>query len=513
MDGTLDSSNKWKINTDGSAVFVGNVASGATDSGNPVKVGGVYNTALPTLTNGQRGDIQLTANARMIVDASGVAVPVTDNSGSLTVDAPVATPLFARLSDGSAALVGQKAMTASLPVVVASDQSAIPVSLAAAAASIAHAEDVAVADADVGVGNLFRRVDAPETTGDLTNANGDYTLGISDGRGRQRVTVVGEQLAVSAQSLSVAGAGSAANSTTNCVLDVSRMGNAAVTIKGAATVTAAAPPILQFEASDDSGTTWFAVDGVQSGTGSVEKTVYFSAGMSRLYNFMCSSITTLRVRLATNNPASGTIDVRITGTGMINDPAPSVTRIRGNLATYTAVYRLAAVNAAGSLSFAQVANTDKQWATIHHLSTSTKLVKIRKVEFNLTVAGAVASAEIMVDLRRINSTPVTGNPAITPQQHNPADGAAEAACLALPGTPATDAAAAVSVNAIAITTPAAGAVPTTPSIWSLWDSSTVDPDTPPLFIRPYTLEGYSIWIRSVAALTLKGIVRIVFSEE
>jgi hypothetical protein len=39
----------------------GNVASGATDSGNPVKVGGVYNSTPPTLTNGQRGDLQLTA--------------------------------------------------------------------------------------------------------------------------------------------------------------------------------------------------------------------------------------------------------------------------------------------------------------------------------------------------------------------------------------------------------------------------------------------------------------------
>lgn len=38
---------------------VGNVASGATDSGNPVKVGGINNTTKPTLTDGQRGDIQL----------------------------------------------------------------------------------------------------------------------------------------------------------------------------------------------------------------------------------------------------------------------------------------------------------------------------------------------------------------------------------------------------------------------------------------------------------------------
>lgn len=47
--------------------------------------------------------VQATAT-NLKVDASGVAVPITDNSGSLTVDAPVGTPVFVRLSDGSAAI-------------------------------------------------------------------------------------------------------------------------------------------------------------------------------------------------------------------------------------------------------------------------------------------------------------------------------------------------------------------------------------------------------------------------
>jgi len=37
----------------------GNAASGATDSGNPVKIGGVYNSTQPTFTTGQRGDAQV----------------------------------------------------------------------------------------------------------------------------------------------------------------------------------------------------------------------------------------------------------------------------------------------------------------------------------------------------------------------------------------------------------------------------------------------------------------------
>lgn len=71
----------------------------------------------------------VSAAGRLSVDASGVAIPVTDNAGSLTVDAPVATPVFVRLSDGTATLIGQAVMAASLPVVLASNQSAIPVTL------------------------------------------------------------------------------------------------------------------------------------------------------------------------------------------------------------------------------------------------------------------------------------------------------------------------------------------------------------------------------------------------
>lgn len=49
------------------------------------------------------------------VNASGVAVPVTDNSGSITVDAPVGAPVFVRLSDGSSAIATLPVSLASVP--------------------------------------------------------------------------------------------------------------------------------------------------------------------------------------------------------------------------------------------------------------------------------------------------------------------------------------------------------------------------------------------------------------
>lgn len=82
------------------------------------------------LDSGGSNIAAISAAGRLSVDASGVAVPVTDNGSSLTVDAPVGTPVWVRESDGAAAFVGQKTMANSKPVVIASDQSAIPVTMA-----------------------------------------------------------------------------------------------------------------------------------------------------------------------------------------------------------------------------------------------------------------------------------------------------------------------------------------------------------------------------------------------
>lgn len=46
----------------------GNVAAGAADSGNPIKAGGVYAATLPTLDDGDRGNLQLNASGALLVD-------------------------------------------------------------------------------------------------------------------------------------------------------------------------------------------------------------------------------------------------------------------------------------------------------------------------------------------------------------------------------------------------------------------------------------------------------------
>lgn len=65
------------------------------------------------------------AGTQRVTVATDDLVPVSDAGGSLTIDAPVGTPAFVRLSDGAATLVGSKTSASSLPVVIASDQAAV----------------------------------------------------------------------------------------------------------------------------------------------------------------------------------------------------------------------------------------------------------------------------------------------------------------------------------------------------------------------------------------------------
>ena len=63
----------------GQIIARGNVASGASDAGNPVKVGGRYNSSPVALTDGQRGDLQLDASGNLKTAISGT-MAITANS-------------------------------------------------------------------------------------------------------------------------------------------------------------------------------------------------------------------------------------------------------------------------------------------------------------------------------------------------------------------------------------------------------------------------------------------------
>ena len=89
----------------------------------------VNNAAGVSAVNIQDGGNSITVDGTFFQATQPVsiaaAVPVTDNAGSLTVDAPVATPVFVRLSDGAAAIATLPVSAAALPLPAGAATSAL----------------------------------------------------------------------------------------------------------------------------------------------------------------------------------------------------------------------------------------------------------------------------------------------------------------------------------------------------------------------------------------------------
>ena len=101
------------------------VASGSADSGNPVKVGGVYNATPPTLPDGARGDLQVDSSGATIVNPKalnktddtitafpkGCNMSVISNTTAVTIGAGAASDTKLRAIRILAALTGTCAIT------------------------------------------------------------------------------------------------------------------------------------------------------------------------------------------------------------------------------------------------------------------------------------------------------------------------------------------------------------------------------------------------------------------
>lgn len=95
---SVDSSNRLLV------LPSGNVASGAADSGNPMKIGGVFNTTQPTVTNGQRVDGQYSARGALIVThgVDGIAVGGAIAHGTADAGSPAKVGGMARTTNPAA---------------------------------------------------------------------------------------------------------------------------------------------------------------------------------------------------------------------------------------------------------------------------------------------------------------------------------------------------------------------------------------------------------------------------
>src|SRR6266704_1541525 len=107
----------------------GPVASGAANADNPIKVGGVFNTTQPTVTNGQVVDAQMTARGARIVATGVDTFTVTANAGTNLNTSTLALESGGHLAniDTHTPAQGQATMANSRPVAIASDQSNVQV--------------------------------------------------------------------------------------------------------------------------------------------------------------------------------------------------------------------------------------------------------------------------------------------------------------------------------------------------------------------------------------------------
>lgn len=84
----------------------GTVASGATDSGNPIKVGGRYNATPPALSDGQRADLQLDSSGRLQVNTA----PLTATADTIALSDGTNTANILSNSSTSNAKASQAAL-------------------------------------------------------------------------------------------------------------------------------------------------------------------------------------------------------------------------------------------------------------------------------------------------------------------------------------------------------------------------------------------------------------------
>lgn len=164
-----------------------------------------------------------------------------------------------------------------------------------------------------------------------------------------------------------------------------------------------------------------------------------------------------------------------------------------------------------SLTHNFTANTRKQFATVWHSATSTKTLKLRRVE--LIIRDSSGTAIVAADLVRITTAPVTGNPSITPSPNLSNSPVAEAVCLALPTTGGTESA---QFGALEIELGNTGGAPTTnppplPSVITLYADTAHE--SQPLTLRAGVGEGFAVVLDSNAVVTILAIVRMVFTEE
>lgn len=195
-------------------------------------------TTVSTVTNvSQQGGVAISLNTgvrdtgtQRVTIATNDVVPITDNAGSLTVDAPVGTPVFVRLSDGTTNISTLPVSIASMPTTAVTGtfwQGTQPVSIATAPVLVAGTAIIGALVANQTV-----------NTAQVNAVTVNIGVGAAS-TGTQRVAVASDSSIILAAGTAAVGTVTLAAATTNVIGTVRVVGNIGAVFDGA---TAAAVP-------------------------------------------------------------------------------------------------------------------------------------------------------------------------------------------------------------------------------------------------------------------------------
>lgn len=146
-----------------------------------------------TSADGDYQPLKSDSAGRLYVTGTGGTFPVTDNSGSLTVDAPVATPVFVRLSDGTNPISTLEVSLASVPSHAVTNAGTFVVQENGAALTALQLIDNVVGVEDAVAGSAYSGVPLLAVRQDSQTAlaaDGDFISPTIDSAGGLRVSIV-----------------------------------------------------------------------------------------------------------------------------------------------------------------------------------------------------------------------------------------------------------------------------------------------------------------------------------
>lgn len=161
------------------ATVVGAAASGATKAGNPIQIGGVFNTTQPTVTTGQAVESQSTARGAQIVATGTDTFNVTVNTAL-----PAGTNAIGKLAANSGVDIGDVDVTSVIPGTGTTNLGKVQHGADPGGSGNSH-------DSEVGVLAMATRIDDNSFVGSTVQNNGEYTHLVTDINGSLRVTMAG----------------------------------------------------------------------------------------------------------------------------------------------------------------------------------------------------------------------------------------------------------------------------------------------------------------------------------